>query len=284
MKATRTAFSLPRKQNWDGINWESTPPVVYPVSVRSFTANPFGYRPGTGRNDPHNSMEFCMKALIFDLDGVIVDTESCDWMTWRDVFREHGAELPYEKWTDWLGVPYANCDCCATLERYLGRSVDHEAVAKDAKQRYRKLAFEQPVMPGVAEYLDKAKALGLKTAVASSSTRDWLEGHLSRLGLLERFDVTRCFSEVERGKPAPDVYLAALDALGVSHREALALEDSPNGVRAAKAAGLFCVAAPNLATKTLDFGEADLCIDGLAETPLEALLEHAREHHRAATA
>ncbi len=225
-----------------------------------------------------------MKALIFDLDGVIVDTESCDWMTWRDVFREHGAELPYEKWTDWLGVPYADCDCCATLERYLGRSIDHEAIAKEAKQRYRAFAFSQPVMPGVVQYLDTADELGLKTAVASSSTRDWLEGHLNRLGLLGRFDVTRCFSEVERGKPAPDVYLAALHALGVSPREAIALEDSPNGIRAAKAAGLFCVAVPNMATKTLDFSEADLRIDGLMETPLQTLLDQAREHQRAATA
>ena len=126
--------------------------------------------------------------------------------------------------------------------------------------------------PGVRDYLDAARRLGLGLAVASSSSRRWVAGHLERLGLADRFDVLRCAEDVTRVKPHPDLYVAALKALGAAPVAAIALEDSPNGVLAAKRAGLFCVAVPNPLTAKLDLTAADILLASLDELPLPALL------------
>jgi beta-phosphoglucomutase-like phosphatase (HAD superfamily) len=115
--------------------------------------------------------------------------------------------------------------------------------------------------------------MGLKLGVASSSTSDWVKGHLARLGILERFDCIRCRDDVPNAKPEPDLYLAVLECLGVRASEAIAIEDSPNGLLAAKRAGLRCVAIPNSITANLDLGEADLLLDSLADVSLAELLE-----------
>ena len=133
------------------------------------------------------------------------------------------------------------------------------------------IAFE-PVRPGVRDYLDAARRLGLGLAVASSSSRRWVAGHLERLGLADRFDVLCCAEDVTRVKPHPDLYVAALKALGAASVAAIALEDSPNGVLAAKRAGLFCVAVPNPLTAKLDLSAADIRLASLDELPLPALL------------
>jgi HAD superfamily hydrolase (TIGR01509 family) len=128
------------------------------------------------------------------------------------------------------------------------------------------------VMVGVREYVADAKRLGLRLAVASSSSRTWVLGHLERLGLSADWDAVRTRDDVARTKPAPDLYLAAVEALGVAPNEAVAFEDSTNGIAAAKAAGLLCVAVPNALTAGMDLGRADLRLSSLMETPLERLL------------
>jgi len=122
------------------------------------------------------------------------------------------------------------------------------------------------------QHLDQAKALGLKVGVASSSTAEWVRGHLARLGILERFDCLRCRDEVANAKPEPDLYIAVLECLGVTAAEAIAIEDSPNGVTAAKRAGLRCVAIPNSITAKLDLSDADVLLHSLAEITLADLL------------
>src|SRR5260370_24098872 len=102
--------------------------------------------------------------------------------------------------------------------------------------------------------------MGLQLGVASSSTSEWFKGHLSRLGILESFDCIRCRDDVANAKPEPDLYLAVLDRLGVGASEAIAVEDSPNGVLAAKRAGLRCVPIPNSITAQLDLRQADLLL------------------------
>ena len=115
--------------------------------------------------------------------------------------------------------------------------------------------------------------MGLKVGLASSSTSDWVRGHLDRLGILESFDCIRCRDHVANAKPEPDLYLSVLECLGVSASEAIAIEDSPNGVLAAKRAGLRCVAIPNSITGQLDLSQADLVLDSLADVTLGGLLE-----------
>jgi HAD superfamily hydrolase (TIGR01509 family) len=128
------------------------------------------------------------------------------------------------------------------------------------------------VLPGVVERIDEAKAMGLKLGVASSSTVDWVRGHLVRLGIFDRFDCVRCRDDVANAKPEPDLYLAVLECLGVDASEALAIEDSPNGVLAAKRAGMRSVAIPNSITARLDLGQADVLLGSLAEVTLAELL------------
>ena len=115
--------------------------------------------------------------------------------------------------------------------------------------------------------------MGLRLGVASSSTNEWVKGHLARLGILESFDCIRCRDDVANAKPEPDLYLAVLECLGVRASEAIAIEDSPNGVLAAKRAGLRCVAIPNSITAQLDLGQADLLLGSLDEVTLAELLE-----------
>jgi beta-phosphoglucomutase-like phosphatase (HAD superfamily) len=119
--------------------------------------------------------------------------------------------------------------------------------------------------------LEEARALGIKLAIASSSSRSWVEGHLERLGLAPHFECVRCSDHVTVVKPDPTLYRLALEALGVAPEEAIAFEDSPNGILAAKRAGLFCVAVPNDATRDLALNAADLCVASLADVTLADL-------------
>jgi HAD superfamily hydrolase (TIGR01509 family) len=128
--------------------------------------------------------------------------------------------------------------------------------------------------PGILDYLEEAERRGLKTAIVSSSSREWVDRHLIRLERAEHFDeIVTADRDAERSKPRPTLYLEALDRLGVAAHDAIAFEDSPNGVKAAKAAGIFTVAVPNGVTVTLGLGEADLVLESLAELSLRELLE-----------
>lgn len=191
---------------------------------------------------------------------------------WQEVWADHGVELPLALWVPCLGTTDA-LDPFAELEARLGRAVDRAAVDAWRHARFAELLAEQGLLPGVADYVEAARARGLKLAVASSSSRDWVRGHLGRLGLLDAFHAIRTSDDVARVKPAPDLYLAVLEALAVGPARALVLEDSPNGVLAARRAGITrVVAVPNQLTRGLPLEAADLVVPSLAEVPLETLL------------
>ncbi len=213
-------------------------------------------------------------ALVFDFDGLILDTEGPEFQAWQELYAAHGCRLTLETWAVCIGTRDV-FDPCADLATRAGRAVDAAALRAACTARVTELVAREPVRPGVREYLDEARALGLGLAVASSSSRRWVAGHLERLGLADRFDAIRCADDVARVKPDPDLYDAALAALGAVPDAAIALEDSPNGVCAAKRAGLFCVAVPNPLTAALDLTAADLLLDSLAALPLRALLDRA---------
>lgn len=219
-----------------------------------------------------------IRALIFDFDGLILDTELPDFEAWQELYREHGAELTVARWGTVIGSSFSEAFHPVTdLEQQIGRPVDREAITRRRDQRRDELIAQQPILPGVEAYLDDAQRLGLKLAVASSSPREWVKRHLTHIGLLDRFEALRCAEDVTAIKPAPDLFLAALDALEVEADEAVVFEDSPNGVTAANLAGILSVAVPNVLTRELSLDHADLTLSSLAEMPLEALL--ARIHH-----
>ena len=143
-----------------------------------------------------------MKALIFDFDGLIVDTEVAEFEAWREVYAGHGAELTLEVWADVVGSAQGYFDPVAYLEGLIGRPVDRAKVQAQRRRRTMEIIEELPILPGVLEYLDEARDRGLLLGVASNSSHEWVEGHLARKGLLDRFDVIRCAEDVEKAKPA----------------------------------------------------------------------------------
>jgi len=213
-----------------------------------------------------------VKLVVFDFDGLILDTEVPVYEAWQEIYGEHGVTLAFEKWAQCIGTA-DTFDPCVDLQDALGRALDAAALRGRHRTRTDALIAAQAILPGVREYVDEARRLGLRLGVASSSDRRWVEGHLQRLGLRERFDVIRCADDVARVKPDPALYRAVLEATGVRAEEAVALEDSPNGVLAAKRAGLACVAVPNALTARLDLGHADLRLDSLADLSLPELLD-----------
>jgi HAD superfamily hydrolase (TIGR01509 family) len=208
-----------------------------------------------------------VRAVVFDFDGLIVDTETPVFAAWSAVFREHGEELSEDLWQGVIGHGAGYWDPIAELERRLGRTLDREVVRESRRRQAHGRAFDQPVLPGVQEWIRSAAGLGLRLGVASSSGREWVTGHLARLGL-DEFSCVRCREDVPRTKPAPDVYLATVECLGVPPQEAVAIEDSQPGTAAARAAGLRCVAVPGALTAAHDFSAADLVLPSLAERSL----------------
>lgn len=186
-------------------------------------------------------------------------------------YHEHGHELPMDLWHGYVGSD-TGFDPVGHLAALVGEGLDRVATKARRDARKTELIALLDVMVGVREYVVDAKRLGLRLAVASSSSRAWVLGHLERLRLDADWDAIRTRDDVARTKPAPDLYLSAVTALGVAPNEAVAFEDSANGIAAAKDAGLLCVAVPNALTVGMDLSRADLRLASLAETPLESVL------------
>lgn len=216
-----------------------------------------------------------IKALIFDFDGIIIDSESPELQAWREVFAARGRDLDLNVWADLVGRPRNHFDLYSYFQENIDPAVDLDALRKDRRARVIALTEQQPVLPGIHDYLRGARNLGLKIGMASSSSSNHVRGHLQRLELLHYFDTTKCFEDTGAHKPEPAPYLAVLDELGVAPHEAVAFEDSPNGVTAARAAGIFCVAVPNPVTCCLPLDHADHQVASLAEEPLDQILGRA---------
>lgn len=212
-----------------------------------------------------------IRAIVFDFDGLILDTEVPEFQSWQTIYQAHGCTLPLAVWATCIGTTDA-FDPYAYLEEQLGRAFDRETVRLQQRQQCDALIAAQAILPGVHDYIAEATRLGLQLGVASSSSRAWVSGHLTRLDLQQHFVCLACRDDVPRTKPDPALYQAVLAALGVRPEEAIALEDSPHGIMAAKRAGLFCVAVPNLLTRQLPLHHADLQISSLAALPLAELL------------
>jgi HAD superfamily hydrolase (TIGR01509 family) len=221
-----------------------------------------------------------IRAIVFDFDGLILDTEGPVLLSWQETYRDHGVELPLDVWMETIGTADHDFDPMAHLEGLLGRDLDHRALTEKRKVVRDTILHAQDVLPGVREYVDDAGRLGLLRAVASSSTRDWVVGHLERLGMYARWDSVLCSDDVRLTKPDPELYLATVEALGIAPREAMALEDSHNGLRAAKAAGLWCVCVPGPLTQGSDFSLADAVLGSLSEVPLPELLRRLQPSRR----
>lgn len=212
-----------------------------------------------------------IRAFVFDFDGLLLDTESCHHRSIVEQFDAHGCELPLDEWLDRLGRA-DNPPWIELLERVAARPLEREVVIERHRARYLELVEAEAACRGVVELLEDARRAGIAVTVASSSSREWVEGHLRRLGLFEYFHAVRTRDDVARGKPHPDLFLAALDAVGVDPARAVAFEDSYHGSVAAKAAGLYTVVVPNRLTREQAFDHADLVIESLLDFPVRRYL------------
>jgi len=205
-----------------------------------------------------------IEAVVFDFDGLILDTETPLHCSWHEIYEKHGLTVLESEWAAMIGSSADPVEAYELLERHLGHPIDRVAVREQRRRRETELLEDEQVMPGVQRLIQDAIAQEIRLAVASSSDREWVVGHLQRIGLLERFEAIVCAEDVPVTKPSPDLYMAALRLLGVSPDRAMAFEDSVHGVRAAKAAGLYCIAVPNKVTRHLAFPTADRVVDTLA--------------------
>lgn len=217
-----------------------------------------------------------LQSLIFDFDGLILDTEWTEFQTWQEMCLRHNVELALETWLPCIGRGASTriFDPYDYLAAQAGRPLVRTEIEAWCRRRNLELIDDQPILPGVKELIVEAKARNLRLAIASSSSRRWVEPHLARLGLRDYFDALACGDEVTHTKPYPDLYLSALQQIGVCARHAVAFEDSLNGMLAARGANLFCVVVPGRLTQYLPFGETDLRLTSLAELTLDALEQH----------
>jgi HAD superfamily hydrolase (TIGR01509 family) len=213
-----------------------------------------------------------IRAFLFDFDGLILDTETAARTGWEWLYREHGHELPEEKWALIVGTTGA-WSPMDHLEELVGEPLEREALNERRYARELSLIEAEELRPGISDYLAAAERRGLKRAIVSSSSRRWIDMHLARLERAVGWDaILTADGDHSRAKPSPTLYLEALDLLDVRAAEAVVFEDSPNGVRAAKAAGIFTVAIPNTVTRDYGLDEADLVLHSLADLPPDELL------------
>ena len=214
-----------------------------------------------------------IKALVFDFDGTILDTETADYQSWNEIYQTYGTELSLTTWVQYVGGSGDGFDPYTLLEEQIGHPIEREKVRTQRRARYAELVATRDVMPGVMSYISSAKEQKMRLAVASSSDADWVYSHLRTLDLLDCFDTIRTANDVINVKPDPALYRQAVDALGVAPSQAIAFEDSRNGMLAAKRAGLHCVVIPHAITQNLTFNEADLRLDSLEELPFAKLID-----------
>lgn len=211
-----------------------------------------------------------LRGAIFDFDGLILDTESAEFVALGEVYRRHGATLEFKDYSICIGTANA-FDPVSHLEGLLGRRIDRTAVAAEMHKAHMENVAEAAVFPGVVERLEEGRVMGIKMGVASSSSGNWVENHLREKGLRGYFDEIVVRSDTLPAKPAPDLYLVALSRLGLRADEAVAIEDSVHGIEAAKKAGIFCLAVPNELTRRMDMSGADLVVASLNEITLARL-------------
>src|SRR5262245_12405252 len=203
-----------------------------------------------------------IRAILFDLDGLMVDSEPHSLASWQAVLQARGITLSQDIIDQMFGQRLIET---AHLLAGFYRIADAPYILAREKEEYQvsHLAGQVKSMPGLFELLDEIDRRGLRKAVASSGVQRYVYAVLEEVGLAGRFETIITGDQVAKGKPAPDIFLTAARALSVAPPRCLVLEDAPSGVQAAKAAGMRCIAIPNAQTRALDLSVADWVLPSL---------------------
>jgi len=214
-----------------------------------------------------------IKALIFYFDGLLIDTEMADYQAWLEVYRDFGLDYPLAEFQKIIGKYTAIPVPLDQLDKLKG-PLDRESIDSRRMERSIELATQQPLLPGVLVYLEAAERLNLELAIASSSPRNWLDRFLIPRDLSRHFKFIITGDTVQEVKPSPELFNTTLSKLGFTPGEVLIFEDSLNGLRAARAAGIRCIIIPSSLTRGMDFQDADLVLDSLQSRSLDQLIDH----------
>ena len=204
-------------------------------------------------------------AVLFDFDGILVDTEWAIYQAWLETFREHDQDLPLALYTRCIGSDFDAWSPKLHLEDLTKLDFDWLGMDQDRQVQIRAALAKEGPIEGVVEVLKSLKNQGLPLAVVSSSSHSWVDGWLEKLDLRKFFTEVICKGDAPRIKPAPDLFLTAAEKLGVAPNECVVIEDSLNGLIAGKQAGMQVWVVPNLVTAELDFRQADQVFSGFAE-------------------
>lgn len=213
-----------------------------------------------------------LKGFIFDFDGLILDTEVPGYMAWKEIFNRYHLPFTHEHWKKAIGTGPTAYDPAADLSTLVQASLDPAQLREEQITRANILIQEYPILPGVLDFIKQAKLAGKRLAVASSSPRSWVIGHLSRLDLIKYFDFILTADDVTDVKPSPELFQLALSRLGLLPSEVIVFEDSPSGISAANAAGIYCIAVPNDITRTMSIVHADQVANSFLEIDLDHLI------------
>lgn len=222
-----------------------------------------------------------LAAILFDFDGLILDTETSEFETVSESFADHGLTLSRQEWVSIIGTA-DHPHWTEMLETALGHPLtDLDTILETRRARHHARIAKETLKPGVISMATEAAAAGVGVAICSSSPLDWIEGHLTRLGVREHFGPISCRDDVgaARTKPHPDVYLLGAERLGVSPTKCVVFEDSRPGITAANAAGCVSIAVPGGMTADEDFTHADRVVGSIAElslADLDAMIAAAR--------
>jgi HAD superfamily hydrolase (TIGR01509 family) len=211
-----------------------------------------------------------LQAIVFDFDGLIVNTERPGFISWSEIYARFGQKLTLSDWQYATGY-VGGFDPGLHLEKLLGRNLNWDELGPERDRRNWELTLAEPVLPGIAELFSSVRAYWLRIGVASNSGGSWVPDGLQRLGLAHCVDVVITADMVVNPKPAPDIYLKTVQTLGVSSGNAVAIEDSEPGSRAAKAAGIKVVVIPNEFSAQQDLSVADLIVPSATELSVDRL-------------
>lgn len=215
-----------------------------------------------------------IKAVIFDFDGTIIDTETAWYNVFRDAYKEHGVDLTLEKYSQCLGTSLHSFNPYTHLSTHHNIPIDLDEFRTKIQKAHTEMMEKESIRPGILNYLEAAKEAGLKIGLATSSEKAWIDKFLDLLGIRDYFACFCTADTVKNVKPDPELYNQALECLGVEASEAIAIEDSPNGARAAVAAGIHTIVVKNAITSQLPFGKGHHTYDSLETYTLSDVLKN----------
>lgn len=214
-----------------------------------------------------------IKGIIFDFDGLIIDTESAWYEALVQEFDTYQVELPFEKWVQCVGASHEVFDPYQYFAEQCQVPYEIEEIKQRVHARHSDIMATRELREGVVDYMKTARRLGLKVGIASSSHLSWIQPYLQKFQIDQYIDSIRCADYVKQVKPDPEVYELALQSLELSPEETIAFEDSPNGAKAAFLAGTHVVTVPNRVTEHLEFGPHLFRLQSMGEMPLERVIE-----------